>query len=81
MTELFPFKDHPFKVKDDIVFFKAKDADAITNTFKEYTADMVKKAARPSVLAELEKLALLAKNTIIQKVKHKNKEQERFYIK
>lgn len=58
-----------------VVFFKGKDADAITNAFKEYTADMVKKAARPSVLAELKKLAELAKNTIIQKVKHKGKEQ------
>ena len=58
-----------------VIFFKGKDADAITNAFKEYTADMVKKAARPSVLAELKKLAELAKNTIIQKVKHKDKEQ------
>lgn len=58
-----------------VVYFKGKDADAITNAFKEYTADMVKKAARPSVLAELRKLAVLAKNTVIQKVKHKNKEQ------
>ena len=58
-----------------VVFFKGKDADAITNAFKDYTADMVKKAARPSVLAELKKLAELAKNTVIQKVKHKDKEQ------
>ncbi|MGL5436180.1 MAG: PcfB family protein [Lachnospiraceae bacterium] len=58
-----------------VVYFKGKDADAITNAFKEYTADMVKKAARPSVLAELRKLAELAKNIVIQKVKHKDKEQ------
>lgn len=58
-----------------VVFFKGKDADAITNAFKEYTADMVKKAARPSVLAELRKLAQIAKNTVVDKVKHKNKEQ------
>lgn len=58
-----------------VVYFKGKDADAITNAFKEYTGDMVKKAARPSVLAELKKLAELAKNTVIQKVKHKDKEQ------
>lgn len=58
-----------------VVFFKGKDADAITNAFKEYTTDMVKKAARPSALAELRKLAELAKNTVIQKVKHKDKEQ------
>lgn len=58
-----------------VVYFKGKDADAITNAFKEYTGDMVKKAARPSVLAELKKLAELAKNTVIQKIKHKDKEQ------
>lgn len=58
-----------------VVYFKGKDADAIINAFKEYTADMVKKAARPSVLAELKKLAELAKNTVIKKVKHKDKEQ------
>jgi hypothetical protein len=58
-----------------VVFFKGKDADAITNAFKEYTADIVKKAARPSVLAELRKLAQIVKNTVVDKVKHKNKEQ------
>ena len=58
-----------------VVFFKGKDAEAMTNDFKEYTVDMVKKAARPSVLAELRKLVALAKNTVIQKVKHKDKEQ------
>ena len=58
-----------------VIYFKGKDADAITNAFKEYTSDMVKKAARPSVLAELRKLAELVKNTIVQKVKHKDKEQ------
>ena len=58
-----------------VVFFKGKDADAITNAFKEYTANMVKKAARPSVLAELKKLAELVKNAVVQKVKHKDKEQ------
>lgn len=58
-----------------VVFFKGKDADAITNAFKEYAADIVKKAVRPSVLAELRKLAELLKNTVVQKVKHKDKEQ------
>ena len=58
-----------------VIYFKGKDADAITNAFKEYTSDMVKKAARPSVLAELRKLAELVKNTVVQKVKHKGKEQ------
>jgi len=57
-----------------VVYFKGKDTDAITNDFKEYTADMVKKAARSSVLAELRKLAALAINTVLQKVKHRDKE-------
>ena len=58
-----------------VVYFKGKDADAITNAFKEYTSDMVKKGSTTIGSCRLKKLAELAKNTLIQKVKHKNKEQ------
>ena len=68
-------KDKHERPPKQVGLFKGKDADAITNAFKEYTSDMVKKAARPSALAELRKLVALAKNTVIQKVKHKDKEQ------
>ncbi len=58
-----------------VVFFKGKDGAAITQALKEYSADMMKKSTRPSVLAELKKLAVLVKNTISDKVKNKDKEQ------
>ena len=60
-----------------IVFFKGRDADAITAAFTEFTATAVKKATRPSVLAQLKKFTELVKNTISDKVKNKNKEQFR----
>lgn len=59
------------------LFFKGKDADAITKAFTEFTAQVTKKVTRPSVLAELRKFAEIIKNTVIDKVKNKNKEQTR----
>ena len=58
-----------------LVFFKGKDADAITSAFTEFTAKTMKKAARPSVLTQLKKFTELVKNTITDRVKSKNKEQ------
>jgi len=58
-----------------LVFFKARDADALTSAFKEFSAKTVQKARRPSVLAQLRKFADLVKNNVIDKVKHR--EQER----
>lgn len=58
-----------------LVFFKGRDADAITAAFTEFTANTMKKAARPSVIAQLKKFTELVKNTVIDKIKTKNKEQ------
>ena len=58
-----------------LVFFKARDADALTSAFKEFSAKTVQKDRRPSVLAQLRKFADLVKNNVIDKVKHR--EQER----
>lgn len=58
-----------------LVFFKGRDADAITAAFTEFTANTMKKAARPSVIAQLKKFTELVKSTITDKVKSKNKEQ------
>ncbi|NCD10148.1 MAG: PcfB family protein [Negativicutes bacterium] len=58
-----------------LVFFKGRDADAITAAFTEFTAKTMQKAERPSVLAQLRKFTELVKNTISDKVKHKDKEQ------
>lgn len=38
-----------------LVFFKAKDGDALTAAFKEYTADNERRKERPSVLKKLRK--------------------------
>ena len=43
----------PFKAKDQdryLIFFKAQDTDAMTAAFQEYTAKVVKKKERPSIL-------------------------------
>ena len=58
-----------------LVFFKARDADALTAAFKEFSAKTVQKARRPSVLAQLRKFSELVKNSVIDKVKRR--EQER----
>lgn len=58
-----------------LVFFKARDADALTSAFKEFSAKTVQKAHRPSVLAQLRKFSELVKNRVIDKVKRR--EQER----
>lgn len=58
-----------------LVFFKARDADALTAAFTEFTAKTVRKAEKPSVLAQLKKFTELVKNTVTDKVKNRNKEQ------
>lgn len=58
-----------------LVFFKARDADALTAAFTEFTAKTVKKTEKLSVLAQLKKFTELVKNTVTDKVKNRNKEQ------
>ena len=58
-----------------LVFFKGRDADAITAAFTEFTAKTMRNAERPSVLAQLKKFTELVKNTITDRVKTKSKEQ------
>ena len=46
-----------------MVFFKAKDADALTAAFKEYSTTVLKeKTKKPSMLAKLNKFKELAKS-------------------
>ena len=60
------------------VFFKARDADAITQVLSEYAAKQVKKKtiSKPSVLQKLKKFKDLVAS-IPKKAKEKRKEQER----
>ena len=57
-----------------LVFFKAPDAEAFNSAFKEYSASLLNKDKRPSVLAKLHKLVQAAAE-LPGKVRHK--EQER----
>lgn len=60
-------------------FFKAKDADAITQVLKEYSAKQMKKQQKqekPSILAKLKKFKDIVAKTP-RKEKEKRKEQER----
>lgn len=57
-----------------LVFFKARDSDALTAAFNEYSAYAMNRAKKPSVLKQLKKFTELVA-AIPKKVR--NKEQER----
>ena len=57
-----------------LVFFKAPDADAFNAAFKEYSASLLNKAKKPSVLEKLHELMQTAAEL---PGKVRNKEQER----
>ena len=57
-----------------LVFFKAPDVEAFQSAFKEYSASLLNKDKRPSVLARLQELVQAAAE-LPGKVRHK--EQER----
>lgn len=61
-----------------LVFFKAKDADAMTAAFKEFTAKAVKRPApeKPSLLNALKKAKEMAAKLVTDKVKHKDRGME-----
>ena len=70
--------ENPPKYK---VFFKAKDADAITSVLKEYSDRLSKRKKeagkeRPSILNKLKKFKEIVANTPL-KHREKRKEQER----
>ena len=57
-----------------LVFFKAKDADAITAAFKEFSAKQLsKKAEKPSILENLKNLMEKVKNQVLDITKNKDK--------
>ena len=59
------------------IFFKGKDADAVTKAFGQFTAQITKKATRPSVIAQLREMTEIVKNAVVSKVKNKEKEHIR----
>jgi len=73
-------KDKTVSPRKWLVFFKARDADALTAAFKEYSTETLKKSARksrPSVISLIKKMKTLSQSLYNDKVKNKNKERER----
>ncbi len=58
-----------------LVFFKARDADALTAAFKEYSASLMQKEKRPSVLCKLKKFRDLVASAP-RKVREKRQERD-----
>ena len=68
----------PFKAKDQdryLIFFKAQDMDAMTAAFQEYTAKVVRRKERPSVLETLAKFKALIKAAVVDRTKKKELER------
>ena len=71
-------KDRSASPPKYLIFFKARDADALTAAFTEYTGKKVKKAEkteRPSVLAKLAQFKELLKNTVVDRSRRKELER------
>jgi len=67
-------KDHTETPPKWLVFFKAKDADALTAAFKEFTAKEAKRSiSKPSVLKSLGNFIDKVKNQVVDKVKNKSR--------
>ena len=58
-----------------LVFFKARDGDAMTAAFKEYSASLLQKQKKPSVLKQLNKLKQLVAS-MPAKVRQKKQERD-----
>jgi len=60
-----------------LVFFKAKDTDAITAAFREYSAEQLSRSAeKPSMLGMLHDLMEKVKNQVLDLTKNKDRGQE-----
>ena len=64
-------KDKTGEIPKYLVFFKARDGDALTAAFKEYTAKSARKKERPSVLQKLRKFKEQAADIDTPKVRKK----------
>ena len=58
-----------------LVFFKARDADTLTAAFKDYSAKLVQKEKRPSVLERLQQFKALAAELVPGKMLEKKQER------
>lgn len=57
-----------------LVFFKSRDADALTAAFKEFSAKHIRKTAdKPSIIDALRDMTAKVKAQVIDKTKHKDR--------
>ena len=71
-------KDRSSSPPKYLIFFKGRDADALTAAFTEYTGKKVRKAEkseRPSVLEKLNQFKELVKNAVADRIKRKELER------
>jgi hypothetical protein len=67
-------KDNTEKPPKHLVFFKARDTDAIMAAFKEFSAkNLSKKAEKPSIIKGLQNLMDKVKNQVLDQTKHKDR--------
>lgn len=70
-------KDTTEKPPKWLVFFKGRDADAITAAFKEFSAQQLKRTTeKPSVIQGLRNLMEKVANQVLDKTKNKDKGRE-----
>jgi len=58
-----------------LVFFKARDTDALSAAFTEFSRDTLKRAERPSVRETMRKFRELIKTAVIDRPKEKQRER------
>ena len=67
-------KDRSISPLKYLVFFKARDADALTAAFTEYSKKSIKRETeRPSVLDKLRSFISLARDKAVERTRYKNK--------
>ena len=67
-------KDTTTLVPRYLVFFKARDADALTAAFTEFTAKVMRPRDKPSLLAQLQKFKDLVKANFVERTRRKERE-------
>ena len=68
-------KDKTGDIPKYLVFFKARDSDALTAAFKEFTNKVVKRKEKPSIRARLTQLRRNLKNPAADKTRRKEPER------
>lgn len=60
-----------------VIFFKARDTDALTQAFTEYTRKSAEREKKPSVLQKLHDIGAKMQNKVLERTKTKQRSAER----